>query len=1057
MKSQRFCFLFYLILLVFASTSQAAYTTLEFNPSTEEDDFCESTSDTTPASSDPNYKFTVKKVDDTDRCDTGTGKFAFFGMGNSHATPDTSVKFEISVDSGTFNISSFSVTNSGTDAGDNTLLTVSSTDIHDVEVTELTDTAIFDQKTIIPIHPPITDAKKVTISYPSTSLLSFGEFIVEKFVTGFAVDDVTILEGDDPATKTLTFTVTRSGDVSSAMTIDYATSPGMATPGIDYVADSGTLSFGVGVTTQEINISIFPDGEIEADEEFYIDLSSPSSGTITANFGMGTITDDDSYAINITNISGDTTEGGGTATFDVTLNAKPAQPMEPLAGDVDITISSSNTAEGTVNNSALTFANDNWFTPQTVTVTGVNDDVVDGDVVYTITALAAAVGFSFDGISEMTGLTNIDNNSYTSKLEGLSGSTSEPGGTATFTVVLNALPSGTVDVTVVSDDLTEGSVTTGSILAFTVGNWDVPQNVIVTGVDDAVVDGNISYSVTATANGGGYVNSMTSILITNLNDDFPPPPPPTPTPEPTPEPTLEPTPEPTVEPTPEPTVEPTPEPTVEPTPEPTVEPTPEPTVEPTPEPTVEPTPEPTPEPGIFDNLSNSELQILTSSDLQALTPEQIATITPEQLANIPPEALSGIESEDLAALSPETILALTPEQISNLNVNIFENSPSQEIGSFFIHLDSSTVSVEDIQSLLPEGWSINPGTGEIVPPSGTSITLPSLLANPNLGFSPPKNIPDLNKTFSLGGSGGTSFVDKANQTLINAGLSQFSFTQDPNTGQLAFNDPNIASTFSLSPDATGIIQVDASIPPGVVLNSEGFFVLTTVDHQQMIFRPVPFNASELGQTLNGEVDIADTGNVLISRTTSALSVLFGFDVQQMPAGTPPGPIINPDGSVLYVFESGLAQNVFPAPNEPDLLNRLLVNQIDGISNLRFNADGTLSGLYNGQPVTIQTFFEANIRGVIDNSDNSVGSLAFNKIENDGSLTLIYRSPVPNSSNTGTKRARLNNSDVEQRVSIRFDSVSEQTEKQKCLDSANKPVNFLDFIQQMASCKFILYP
>ena len=55
-----------------------------------------------------------------------------------------------------------------------------------------------------------------------------------------------------------------------------------------------------------------------------------------------------------------------------------------------IAISSSDTNEGTVSTSSVTFTPANWNVSQTVTITGVDDAVIDGDIAYTI-VLAAAV------------------------------------------------------------------------------------------------------------------------------------------------------------------------------------------------------------------------------------------------------------------------------------------------------------------------------------------------------------------------------------------------------------------------------------------------------------------------------------------------------------------------------------------------------------------------------------------------------------------------------------------------------------------------------------------
>jgi Putative Ig domain len=77
-----------------------------------------------------------------------------------------------------------------------------------------------------------------------------------------------------------------------------------------------------------------------------------------------------------------TTEGGSATTFDVVLDIPPT-------ADVTIGLSSSDTGEGAVSPASLTFTPTNWNVPQTVTVTGINDGYIDGDVAYTIVTAAA--------------------------------------------------------------------------------------------------------------------------------------------------------------------------------------------------------------------------------------------------------------------------------------------------------------------------------------------------------------------------------------------------------------------------------------------------------------------------------------------------------------------------------------------------------------------------------------------------------------------------------------------------------------------------------------------
>ena len=90
----------------------------------------------------------------------------------------------------------------------------------------------------------------------------------------------------------------------------------------------------------------------------------------------------------ISTISGNTTEAGGIVNFTVKLASKPT-------ANVTIGVSSSDTTEGTVSPSSLTFTPVNWDTTQEVSLTGVDDSIIDGNQSYTI-ILAAAVSDDSD-------------------------------------------------------------------------------------------------------------------------------------------------------------------------------------------------------------------------------------------------------------------------------------------------------------------------------------------------------------------------------------------------------------------------------------------------------------------------------------------------------------------------------------------------------------------------------------------------------------------------------------------------------------------------------------
>src|SRR5206468_3234090 len=132
-----------------------------------------------------------------------------------------------------------------------------------------------------------------------------------------------------------------------------------------------------------------------------------------------------------------------------------------------------------------------------VTATGVDDPFVDGAVGYSImTAAAVSPDPGYNGVNPSdVSVTNSDNDAVGITVSPTSGLvTTESGGTATFTIVLNSQPSANVTVGLTSSDVTEGTVAPPSV-TFTNANWNVAQTVTVTGVDDAIVDGAIAYSV----------------------------------------------------------------------------------------------------------------------------------------------------------------------------------------------------------------------------------------------------------------------------------------------------------------------------------------------------------------------------------------------------------------------------------------------------------------------------------------------------------------------------------------------------------------------------------
>ena len=232
--------------------------------------------------------------------------------------------------------------------------------------------------------------------------------------------------------------------------------------------------------------------------------------------------EDDEAGINVSSISGNTTEGGAQATFTIVLNSQPT-------ADVTIGISSSNVDEGTVLPTSVTFTSSNWDVEQTVTVTGVDDDAIDGNVIYYIefnNAVSTDLTYNDMAIPNVE-VINEDDDSAGVSVFPISGLvTSEAGQTASFTVRLNTIPTDDVLISIVSSDVTEGTVSPAS-LTFTSGNWDQTQTVTVTGIDDLVDDGDQAYTINLAIESTDDENyqpvTIQSVAVTNIDDITPRP------------------------------------------------------------------------------------------------------------------------------------------------------------------------------------------------------------------------------------------------------------------------------------------------------------------------------------------------------------------------------------------------------------------------------------------------------------------------------------------------------------------------------------------------------
>ena len=184
----------------------------------------------------------------------------------------------------------------------------------------------------------------------------------------------------------------------------------------------------------------------------------------------------------------------------------------------------------------LSFTASTWNTNQAITVTAAEDsDRVDESATLTYSIVTADTVPDYDGVSNVTRTVSVTDNDRTILTSAVTGTiteaggsatftvklgdkpptadvtiavssgdpgegtvspstsarlrTTESGGTAAFTVKLSSEPTGDVVLGVASSDTAEGTVSTSS-LTFTATTWSTAQTVTLTGVDDSPTPSN---------------------------------------------------------------------------------------------------------------------------------------------------------------------------------------------------------------------------------------------------------------------------------------------------------------------------------------------------------------------------------------------------------------------------------------------------------------------------------------------------------------------------------------------------------------------------------------
>ena len=340
------------------------------------------------------------------------------------------------------------------------------------------------------------------------------------------LDPSTILENGGVSTVTarLSHPTTEAATLTVATT---AVSPAVAT---DFsLSSTTTLTIAANATTSTGLVTVTANPNTRATGNTQVTVSATAAGGrgVAAPSNATLTIRDDEFGLSESAVSGQATEEGGQATFTVRLNTQPSAAVTVVVSSRDADGNPDET-EGRVAPSTLVFTTQNWGTARTVTVTGVDDDVDDGDVAWKVRLDPSSSDTDYNAVTPVdVDVTTTDNDAapgMTLALTPASIAESGAGNVATVTATLSHPSSAATTVTVTASPVSpavEGNymLSMATVLTIAASATESTGVVTVAAVDNRVDAADKTVTVSGTAENDQGIGAVTDATLTITDDD----------------------------------------------------------------------------------------------------------------------------------------------------------------------------------------------------------------------------------------------------------------------------------------------------------------------------------------------------------------------------------------------------------------------------------------------------------------------------------------------------------------------------------------------------------